>query len=100
MQQYTPTESIRIENVILLCFAVKSFIELVEFALSLPDVTVFLSNRLCQDPLETFFEQQRQWGRAASNTVDLPGFIQDFKFGVGYSWSAPSPTPTENLKNK
>ena len=46
---------------------VKSFIELVEFTLSLPDVTVFLGNRLCQDPLEKFFGQQCQRGRVNEN---------------------------------
>ena len=79
-------------------FAVKSFIELVEFALSLPDVTVFLSNRLCQDPLEKFFEQQRQRGRAASNTVDLPGFIQNFKFRVGFMECPPQPHPHKKFE--
>ena len=31
------------------------------------DVKVFLSNRICQDPLEKFFGQQRQRGRANEN---------------------------------
>ena len=50
-------------------FAVHSFVDLAKYLLSLPDVTVFLSNRLCQDPLEFFFGQQRQRGRAHENTT-------------------------------
>ena len=45
-------------------FAVHSFVDLAKYLLSLPDVTVFLSNRLCQDPLENFLGQQRQRGHA------------------------------------
>ena len=48
-------------------FAVHSFVDLAKYLLSLPDVTVFLSNRLCQDPLEFFFGQQRQRVRAHEN---------------------------------
>jgi hypothetical protein len=46
---------------------VNSFVDLVQFLLTLPDVSVFLSNRLCQDPLENFFGQQRQRGRVNEN---------------------------------
>lgn len=48
-------------------YIVKSFIELVRFLFQLPDVKAFLSVKLCQDPLEKFFGQQRQRGRAAEN---------------------------------
>ena len=37
--------------------------ELVEYLFTVPGVTVFLSNRLCQHPLENFFGQQQQRGR-------------------------------------
>ncbi len=33
----------------------------------IPGVSVLLSNRLCQDPLEKFFGQQRQRGRTHDN---------------------------------
>lgn len=49
-------------------FAVNSFVELLEFIFTtIPGVTVFLSNRLCQDPLENFFGRQRQRGRVNEN---------------------------------
>ena len=38
-----------------------------EYIFSIPGVTVFLSNRICQDPLENFFGQQRQRGRVNEN---------------------------------
>ena len=41
--------------------------ELLEFVFTIPDVSVFLSNRICQDPLENFFGQQRQRGRVNEN---------------------------------
>ena len=44
-----------------------SFVELVQFLFTVPGVTVFLSNRLCQDPLEKFFGEQRQRGRVNEN---------------------------------
>ena len=47
--------------------AVTSFVELVEYVFTIPGVSVFLSNRLCQDPLEKFFGQQRQRGRVNEN---------------------------------
>ena len=46
---------------------VKSFVELVKYLFTIPGVTVFMSNRICQDPLENFFSQQRQRGRANEN---------------------------------
>ena len=45
----------------------QSFVELVKYLFTLPDVSLFLSNRLCQDPLEKFFGQQRQRGRVNEN---------------------------------
>ena len=47
--------------------AVKSFVELVCYLFSLPDVKVFLSEKICQDPLEKLFGCQRQRGGANDN---------------------------------
>jgi hypothetical protein len=53
------------------CFSVKSFIELFKFLFSLPEVQshnlAFLSNHLCQDPLEKYFGCQRQRGGTNEN---------------------------------
>ncbi|KAL5489492.1 hypothetical protein EMCRGX_G018587 [Ephydatia muelleri] len=46
---------------------VASFVELVNFLFTLPGVSTFLSERLCQDPLEQFFGCQRQRGRTNDN---------------------------------
>eukprot|EP00731_Ephydatia_muelleri_P000111 Em0001g111a len=46
---------------------VMSFVELVQYLFTIPGVTVFLGNRICRDPLENFFGQQRQKGRANGN---------------------------------
>ena len=48
-------------------FLVKSFIELVRFVFTIPGVSLFLSNRLNQDPIEKFFGQQRQRGGTHEN---------------------------------
>ena len=50
-----------------LVFTVKSFIELVKFAFTIPGVTIMYSNKLCQDCLENFFGQQRQRGGTHEN---------------------------------
>ena len=44
-----------------------SFTELVPYLFSLPGVKVFLSEHLCQDPLEKFFGCQRQRGGTHDN---------------------------------
>lgn len=46
------------------CSAVKSFVELVRYVFMIPGVKVFLSEKLCQDPLEKFFgcQPQREGG--------------------------------------
>ena len=41
--------------------------ELVELIFKIPNVEVFLSERLCQDPLEKFFGCQRQRGKSHEN---------------------------------
>ena len=61
---YTCTDAV---SVMCLSYLVNSFVEIIEFLFSLPDVSLFLSNRLCQDPLEKFFGQQRQRGRVNEN---------------------------------
>eukprot|EP00731_Ephydatia_muelleri_P014633 Em0008g353a len=45
----------------------QSFLDLVPFLFSMPDVEFFLSQRLCQDPLERFFGLQRQRGSVDEN---------------------------------
>ena len=40
---------------------------MVRYIFTIPGVTVFFSNRLCQDSLENFFGQQRQRGRTHEN---------------------------------
>ena len=45
----------------------KSFVEMVRYLFSLPDVISFLSQRICQDPLEQFFGCQRQRGGVHDN---------------------------------
>lgn len=52
-----------------ICFLyiVMSFVELVQHLFTIPGVSVFLGNRICQDPLEKYFGQQRQRGRVNEN---------------------------------
>lgn len=49
----------------------KSFVELVRYLFTLPDVQSFLSQRICQDPLERFFGCQ--W---RSMTTQMPRSLQ------------------------
>ena len=44
-----------------------SFLDLVPYLFSIPGVKAFLSEELCQDPLEKFFGCQRQRGRVNEN---------------------------------
>ena len=58
--------------IIITCFlppfyTVKSFVELSEYVLKLPDMHYFLSAKLCQDPLECFFGKQRMRGGRCDN---------------------------------
>ena len=46
---------------------VRSFVELTVYLFTLPGVKLFLSERLCQDPLESFFGKQRQHGGGCNN---------------------------------
>ena len=47
--------------------AVLSFVELVKYVFTIPGMSLFLSNRICQDHIESFFGQQRQRGRVNEN---------------------------------
>ena len=42
-------------------------VELVKYVFTVPGVSLFLSNQICQDPIEGFFGQQRQRGRVNEN---------------------------------
>ncbi len=53
-----------------LSFAGKWFIELVHYLFKIPDVQSFLSQRICQDPLENFFGCQRQRGGVHDPNVE------------------------------
>ena len=46
---------------------VLSFIEMVQYLLSLPGVQYILSEKLCQDPIEAFFGKQRAAGGRSDN---------------------------------
>ena len=62
--------------VMAICFClitVKSLLELIPYLFSIPGVKVFLSERLCQDPLEQFFGCQRQRGGTHENPT-----VQEF----------------------
>ncbi|XP_065894011.1 uncharacterized protein [Dysidea avara] len=48
---------------------VHSFIEFLQYIFKIPGVTLFLSNRLSQDPIEKFFGQQRQRGSSNDNPI-------------------------------
>ena len=50
-----------------LYYAVKSFIKLARYTLSLPGAPPLLSRRITQDPLEKFFGLQKQRGRVNEN---------------------------------
>ena len=44
-----------------------SFVELVPFIFKIPGITLFLSERISQDPLEKYFGCQRQKGDTNAN---------------------------------
>ena len=56
----------------------RSFVELVQYVFDIPGVDSFLSQRLCQDPLERFFGCQRQRGRVHDNP-NAADFIKQFE---------------------
>ena len=55
------------------CFSVNSFVELVSY----PGVSYVLSEKLCQDPLESFFGKQRMRGGYCDNPT-----VQSFLKGT------------------
>lgn len=68
---------IQVKNVYIyvIFIPVHSFVELARYLLNIPEVDVFLSNKVSQDPIEKFFGQQRQ--RGSSN--DNPNALQFIK---------------------
>ena len=54
-------------------FVVQAFVEMAKVLLSLPGVSYILSEKLCQDPLESFFGKHR----AAGGRNDNPT-VKDF----------------------
>lgn len=59
----------------LFSFAVNSFVELVQYLFTLPGTQYFLSEKICQDPLERFFGCQRQRG----GTHDNPNALEFYR---------------------
>lgn len=60
----------------LFIIAVKSFSELIPFIFTkIPDVKFFFSEKLCQDPLESFFGNQRMHGGSNDNP-NVATFLQ------------------------
>ncbi len=51
-----------------------AFVELVKYLFTVPGTEIFLSRKICQDPLEKFFGTQRQIGGTHDNTT-----IHDFQ---------------------
>lgn len=63
-------------NAQLASFLVKAFCELIEFIFTkIPGVKFFFSEKLCQDPLESFFGNQRMHGGSNDNP-NVAAFIQ------------------------
>ena len=55
------------ELIIIIHFAVLSFVEVTEMLLSVPGVQFLLSEKFCQDPLESYFGKQRYRGGSSDN---------------------------------
>ena len=53
--------------IVLTFFIVHSFVELTRYLRDKPGVQYFLSEKLCQDPLESFFGKQRMRGGYSDN---------------------------------
>ena len=60
-------KGMRMKSMLIDCFVVSSFLELVPRIFRIDGVTSFLSEKLSQDPLEKFFGVQRQCGRTNEN---------------------------------
>ncbi len=61
---------------ILFFLTAKSFVELVRYLFKQPHVKSFLSQRICQDPIENFFGCQRQRGGTHENP-SVKEFVQN-----------------------
>ena len=72
---YTCTH-IHVHVFVFLSHAVRSFIELTKMLFTIPGVTVFLSEKLSQDPLEKFFGCQRQRG-GTSDDPTVAEFVKN-----------------------
>ena len=55
----------------------KSFVELTKYLLKQDGVKYFLSEKLCQDPLESFFGKQRMRGGYSDNPT-----VSSFQYGT------------------
>ena len=55
-------------------YIANSFIGLVRYLFKIPEIKIFFSRTLCQDPLENFFGCQRQVGGTNDNPT-----VQDFQ---------------------
>ena len=53
-----------------------SFIDLTKYLFNIPGVNSFLSERICQDPLEKFFGRQRQRG-ATNENPNISQFLKN-----------------------
>ena len=69
----------------------KSFVELVRYLFTVPDVHSFLSQRICQDPLERFFGCQRQQDGVHDNP-SVQEFVKNTQSlrVIKSVWKAPS----------
>ncbi len=59
--------TLAISACIVVAYIVHSFVELTKYLLDQPGVFYFLSEKLCQDPLESFFGKQRMRGGHCDN---------------------------------
>ncbi len=57
----------------MLFISVLAFVDMMKFLFTIPGLDAFLSQKICQDPLEKFFGCQRQRGRVHENPN-----VQDF----------------------
>ena len=67
-----------------------SFIELITYLFTLPGVKYFLSEKICQDPLERFFGCQRQRGGTHDNPNTLEFYRNTQALRVVNSFCRPS----------
>ena len=58
-------------HIVIYTYVVSAFLELLDTVFKIPQVSCFLSNRICQDPLEKYFGMQRQAGATNDNPTVL-----------------------------